>query len=68
MPHLEARAVSASIDSEVLLAPTSLTVTPGTVLAIHGHNGSGKTSQVWIALAAVGVAASALRRVRALGA
>ncbi|MFC5930439.1 ABC transporter ATP-binding protein [Cryobacterium melibiosiphilum] len=44
VPHLEARAVSASIDSEVLLAPTSLTVTPGTALAIQGRNGSGKTT------------------------
>ncbi len=42
--HLEARSVSASIDSEVLLAPVSFAVPAGTALAILGANGSGKTT------------------------
>ena len=42
--RLEARAVSASIDSEVLLAPVSFVVRPGTALAVRGPNGSGKTT------------------------
>jgi ABC-type multidrug transport system ATPase subunit len=42
--RLEARAVCASIDSEVLLAPVSFSVSQGTALAIQGPNGSGKTT------------------------
>nr|WP_105034245.1 ABC transporter ATP-binding protein [Cryobacterium aureum] len=41
---LEARDVSASIDSEVLLAPVSFTVSSGEALAVQGRNGSGKTT------------------------
>ena len=44
MSNLEARDVSASIDSEVLLAPVSFTVSGGEALAIQGRNGSGKTT------------------------
>ena len=44
MPTLEARAVSASVDSEVLLAPVSFTVKSGEALAVQGRNGSGKTT------------------------
>ena len=44
MPSLEARNVSASIDSEVLLAPVSLAVKEGEALAVQGQNGSGKTT------------------------
>ena len=41
---LEARGVSASIDSEVLLASVSFTVSSGEALAVQGRNGSGKTT------------------------
>ena len=41
---LEACDVSASIDSEVLLAPVSFTVGSGEALAVQGRNGSGKTT------------------------
>jgi len=44
MPYLEARSVSASIDSEVLLAPVSFTMKEGEALAVQGQNGSGKTT------------------------
>jgi ABC-2 type transport system ATP-binding protein len=44
VPCLEARDVSASIDSEVLLAPMSFTVGRGEALAVQGRNGSGKTT------------------------
>ena len=44
MSNLEARDVSASIDSEVLLAPVSFTVSGGEALAVQGRNGSGKTT------------------------
>ena len=44
MSNLEARDVAASIDSEVLLAPVSFTVSGGEALAIQGRNGSGKTT------------------------
>ena len=44
MPYLEARNVSASIDSEVLLAPVSFTMKEGEALAVQGQNGSGKTT------------------------
>ncbi|WP_104090992.1 ABC transporter ATP-binding protein [Cryobacterium sp. N19] len=44
MSHLEAHAVSVSIDSEMLLAPVSFAVPPGTALAVRGANGSGKTT------------------------
>ena len=40
MSSLEARDVSASIDSEVLLAPVSLIVSSGEALAVQGRNGS----------------------------
>jgi ABC-type multidrug transport system ATPase subunit len=42
--NLEATDVSRTIDDEVLLAPTSLTVTPGSCLAVQGQNGAGKTT------------------------
>jgi len=42
--YLEARDVSASIDSELLLAPVSFTVGGGEALAVQGRNGSGKTT------------------------
>jgi ABC-2 type transport system ATP-binding protein len=42
--RLEARNVTVSIDSEVLLQPTSLGVNSGEGLAIRGRNGSGKTT------------------------
>ncbi|WP_309615330.1 ABC transporter ATP-binding protein [Salinibacterium sp.] len=41
---LEARAVSASVDSEVLLAPVSFAVKEGEAIAVQGQNGSGKTT------------------------
>lgn len=44
MSTLEARAVAASIDSEVLLAPVSLTVGAGQAVVVRGPNGSGKTT------------------------
>ena len=44
MPTLEARAVAASIDSEVLLAPVTLSADAGSGIAIRGRNGSGKTT------------------------
>ena len=44
MPTLEARDVSMSIDSEVLLAPVSITVSGGEAMAVQGRNGSGKTT------------------------
>ena len=44
MPSLEARAVAASIDSEVLLAPVSFVLQEGESLAVQGQNGSGKTT------------------------
>ena len=44
MPYLEARAVAASIDSEVLLAPVSFALQEGDALAVQGQNGSGKTT------------------------
>jgi len=44
VPTLEAHDVTASIDSEVLLAPVSFTVGAGEGLAVRGQNGSGKTT------------------------
>ena len=44
MSSSEARDVSASIDSEVLLAPVSFTANSGEALAVQGRNGSGKTT------------------------
>jgi len=40
----DVRSVSASIDSEVLLAPVSFSVAGGEALAVQGPNGSGKTT------------------------
>ncbi|MEO8907012.1 MAG: ATP-binding cassette domain-containing protein, partial [Microbacteriaceae bacterium] len=46
---LEAYQVSASIDSEVLLKPATLSLTAGAALAVMGQNGSGKTTLLRIA-------------------
>ena len=44
MSTLLARAVAASVDSEVLLAPVSLSVGAGEAVIVRGPNGSGKTT------------------------
>ena len=44
LTHLEARGVGRSIDDQVLLSPTDLTVVPGQCLAVLGQNGAGKTT------------------------
>ncbi|MGG7464471.1 ABC transporter ATP-binding protein [Plantibacter sp. YIM 135347] len=41
---VEARAVEATIDDEVLLSPTDVSVAAGRALAVRGRNGSGKTT------------------------
>lgn len=41
---LEADSVGVEIDGTVLLAPTSVSVEPGSVWAVTGENGSGKTT------------------------